>query len=208
MELRSTLDSVRLLRSAQAPIHGRSRLPAAKGSNSWIRMRPASARPCPPPCRCSSTATSSGVSTVPSRLDAVAAQMAPGTLPRAMDVNAIDDCTVDDKVQTNSTPSHSDGVKRSGNSARSASPSTGNRMKVQARISACSRTSFTPATMASVERRAPCRKNSNAMATLLATIMNDAPLPTAGKTLAKATVAIRRSVNWSGRKRRMAEGFP
>ncbi|KAG1231806.1 hypothetical protein G6F68_019173 [Rhizopus microsporus] len=35
--------------------------------------------------------------------------MAPGTLPRAMEVNAMDDCTVDDKVQTNSTPSHSDG---------------------------------------------------------------------------------------------------
>ncbi|MNT75026.1 hypothetical protein D3C72_2138860 [compost metagenome] len=59
-----------------------------------------------------------------------------------------------------------------------------------------------------MERRAPCRKNSNAMATLLATIMNDAPLPTAGKKLAKTTVAIRMSVNWSGRKRRMAEGFP
>ncbi|CUJ57262.1 Uncharacterised protein [Achromobacter xylosoxidans] len=170
-------------------------------------MRPASARPWPPPWRCSSTATSSGVSTVPSRLDAVAAQIAPGTLPRAIDVKAIDDCTVDDNVHTKITPSHSDGVSSPGNTARNASPSAGNRMKVHPRISACSRTSLTPATIASVDKRAPCRKNNSEIATLLATIMNDAPLPTAGKKLANATVAIRMRVNWSGRKRRMAGGF-
>ncbi|MNL23940.1 hypothetical protein D3C87_1453550 [compost metagenome] len=107
-------------------------------------------------------------------------------------------------MHTNSTPNHNDGVKRPGNSARKPRPSAGNRMKVDARIKACRRTSFTPATMASVDRRAPCRKNNSEMATLLATIMNEAPLPTAGKKLANATVAIKIKVNWSGRKRRMA----
>ena len=39
--------------------------------------------------------TSSGVNTTPMRFDAEALTIAPGTLPRAIEVNAIDDCTVD-----------------------------------------------------------------------------------------------------------------
>ena len=41
---------------------------------------------------------------IPNRLDADAAQIAAGILPRAIEVNAIDDCTVDGKVHKNSTP--------------------------------------------------------------------------------------------------------
>ena len=50
-----------------------------------------------PACCCasgSSSPTSSGVITMPSRVDADALQMAAGMLPRAMAVNAMADCTV------------------------------------------------------------------------------------------------------------------
>ena len=41
---------------------------------------------------------------MPSRLEADALQTAAGTLPRAIDVNAIDDCTVDGSVHRKSMP--------------------------------------------------------------------------------------------------------
>ncbi len=42
-----------------------------------------------------SHSTSRGVTTMPATLDTVAPQIAPATFPRATDVNATDDCTVD-----------------------------------------------------------------------------------------------------------------
>ena len=47
----------------------------------------------------SSTSTSAGVRNTPSRLETAAAQTAAETLPRAMDVSAIADCTVDGSTQ-------------------------------------------------------------------------------------------------------------
>jgi hypothetical protein len=41
---------------------------------------------------------------MPARLEKVAAQTAAATLPRAIEVKAIDDCTVDGSRQRNSTP--------------------------------------------------------------------------------------------------------
>ena len=51
-----------------------------------------------------SSTTSSGVSTTPRMLDNDALTMAADTWPRAIDVNAIDDCTVDGTRHRNSTP--------------------------------------------------------------------------------------------------------
>jgi len=54
-----------------------------------------SGEPALPPGVPSSSATSSGVANTPSRFDADALQTAAGTLPRAIAVNAIEDCTVE-----------------------------------------------------------------------------------------------------------------
>src|SRR3546814_3188245 len=51
--------------------------------------------------------TMNGVSTMPSRFDAAAATTAPATLPRAMEVKAIDDWTVEGSAARNSMPAQS-----------------------------------------------------------------------------------------------------
>ncbi|OBH04498.1 hypothetical protein A5696_04800 [Mycobacterium sp. E2699] len=56
-----------------------------------------------PPVVINST-TSSGVSTTPRMLDNDALTMAADTWPRAIDVNAMDDCTVDGTRHRNSRP--------------------------------------------------------------------------------------------------------
>ena len=56
------------------------------------------------PLVCMSSTTNSGVSTTPSMLDNEALTMAAGTLPCAIDVNAIEDCTVDGTRHRNSRP--------------------------------------------------------------------------------------------------------
>ena len=83
-----------------------------------------------PPCVLSSRPASSGVSRMPSRLEAVAAHSAAGTLPRAIEVKAIEDCTVDGSTHSSSRPVHSGGVSRPGATARAARPSAGNSRKV------------------------------------------------------------------------------
>ena len=69
--------------------------------------------------------TSAGVTKIPSRLDADAAHTAAGTLPFAIDVNAIDDWTVDGSVHRNSTPAYSVGVTSGCSTGFSARPSSG-----------------------------------------------------------------------------------
>ena len=77
---------------------------------------------------------------MPNRLDAVAAQSAAGTLPRAIEVNAIDDWTVEGSAQSRITPVQSGGVSSPGNSARFAPrPNAGNSTNVEASTTTCSR---------------------------------------------------------------------
>ncbi len=66
---------------------------------------------------------------MPNRLDAVAAHSAAGTLPRAIEVKAIEDCTVDGSTHSISTPPQSGGVSSPGASARAVSPSSGEQQK-------------------------------------------------------------------------------
>ena len=121
-----------------------------------------------PPWVLSSRPASNGVSRMPSRLDAVAAHRAAGTLPRAIEVKAIDDCTVEGSTHSSSSPVHSGGVSSVGARARAARPSAGNSRKVLANTTTCSRQCRAPASAAFGCRRAPCRKNSRAIAALVA----------------------------------------
>ena len=59
---------------------------------------------CGPPVVCMSSTARSGVSTTPSMFDSDALTIAAGTLPGAIEVNAIEDCTVDGTRHRNSTP--------------------------------------------------------------------------------------------------------
>ncbi len=106
---------------------------------------------------------SSGVSRMPNRLDAVAAHSAAATLPRAIEVKAIEDCTVDGSTHSISTPAHSGGVSSPGAIARAVSPSAGNTRKVLPSTTACSRQCRAPASAAWGASRAPCRKNISAI---------------------------------------------
>ena len=69
--------------------------------------------------------TNSGVSTMPIRLENDALHIAAATLPFAMEVNAIDDCTVDGRQHKNITPAYNSGVNTSGTNTRQESPSIG-----------------------------------------------------------------------------------
>src|ERR1700677_786532 len=90
-------------------------------------------------CRFDIALNISGVTTMPVRFDAVAEQTAAGMLPRALDVRAIDDCTVDGSAQRNKTPRYNGPGNRFGNAAIRPRPSIGNKMKVAAPEAACSR---------------------------------------------------------------------
>ena len=69
--------------------------------------------------------TNTGVSTMPIRLENDALQIAAATLPLAMEVNAIDDCTVDGRQHKNITPAYNSGVNTAGTNTRQESPSIG-----------------------------------------------------------------------------------
>ena len=98
---------------------------------------------------------SSGVMMTPSTLEAVAATMAAGMLPPASEVNVIDDCTVDGTRHRKIKPIfialeiHPSGMASSGVA------SSGYITKVIARIVRWSFQCLMPATVSSVERRAP-----------------------------------------------------
>ena len=76
------------------------------------------------------TVTSNGVSTMPIRLENEALQIAAATLPRAIEVNAIEDCTVDGRQHRNITPVYSPGVSAHGTNSRESKPSNGNSTNV------------------------------------------------------------------------------
>jgi hypothetical protein len=69
--------------------------------------------------------TNSGVSTMPIRLENDALHIAAATLPLAMEVKAIDDCTVDGRQHKNITPAYNSGVNTSGTKTRQINPALG-----------------------------------------------------------------------------------
>ncbi|CAJ3473162.1 Uncharacterised protein [Burkholderia pseudomallei] len=195
------------MRSIQRPITGRSNWPATNGTSSCITIAPIVLHGdavAPVPCVDTITPTSAGVTKMPSRLDADAEQTAAGTLPLAIDVNAIDDCTVDGSVQRNSTPAYSAGVTSGVSTGLSARPSSGNSANVLSSTSACSRQCVAPATIASRESFAPCRKNSRPTAMSVAQLNACAASPRHGRKLASTTVPTSASVKLSGTKRERA----
>ena len=73
----------------------------------------------------------------------------------------------------------------------------GNSTKVVPAIAACSRQLVMPATTASRDSRAPCRKNSAAMANMPTAWQMAALLPSQGSTVASNTVAAKATTNLS-----------
>jgi hypothetical protein len=147
----------------------------------WIESQPPTS-----PWACISSPTSTGVRKMPSRLEAEAAQTAAATLPRPIEVKAIDDCTVEGRQQRNSMP-----LDRVGDSTPDlliSRPSAGNSTKVKARIVRCSRQWVRPATTASRDSLAPCRKNSRAMAILTTQPTIVAASPRTGRIEASTTM--------------------
>ncbi|MCY1215860.1 hypothetical protein D9M72_277160 [compost metagenome] len=178
------------------------------GTSSCSRMRPIASSDeddaTAPPSGSTTRLTSTGVMNTPSSVEAEALQMAAGMFPRAIAVKAIADCTVAGSTHRNSTPVYSCGVTSGPSTGRSASPSTGNRMKVQANTSRCSRQCVMPARIASRDSLAPCRKNSSPIATVVRPSKKCATRPLAGSRLARVTTATSVSVKLSGRKRERA----
>src|SRR5208337_1358655 len=117
-----------------------------------------------PPCACNNRPASSGVIAMPTRLDAEALHKAAATLPPAIEVNAIEVCTVEGRAQRKIRPSTIGGANKAEASGRSARPASGNRTKVAVKITRCSRQCEAPATTAPRESRAPCKKNNNPIA--------------------------------------------
>jgi hypothetical protein len=70
--------------------------------------------------------------------------MAAETWPRAIEVNAIDDCTVDGTRHRNSSPLYKSVLSTEGTNARAASPSTGKIANVVASTNRCRRHCLTP----------------------------------------------------------------
>jgi hypothetical protein len=101
------------------------------------------------------TVTNAGVSAIPIRLENEALHIAAATLPLAMDVKAIDDCTVDGRQHKNITPAYNCGLNTVGTNTRQISPSTENATKVAVNTNTCSRQCRNPANALRVDSRAP-----------------------------------------------------
>ena len=101
-----------------------------------------------------SNMTNAGVATTPSTLLADALTIAPATLPRAIDVNATDDCTVDGTSVKYNTPMYSSGLYAMP-TGRNATPISGNNTNVNAKIVACNRQFVNPSSASLVDNRAP-----------------------------------------------------
>jgi len=67
-------------------------------------MSPTEPHEIPPYLVTRNTATSTGVSAIPRMLENDALQMAAATFPRAIEVNAIEDCTVEGRQHRNISP--------------------------------------------------------------------------------------------------------
>ena len=90
---------------------------------------------------------------MPRRFDSEALQSAAGTLPRAIEVKAMEDCTVEGSTQTNSSPKARSFGNHGFSAAVRPSPTAGNSTKVLASTRPCRRQCVMPT--ACVDRRAP-----------------------------------------------------
>ena len=173
-------------RAIQAPIHGRRKWPARKGSSNWTAMV-TTASPEKPPCRpVMRKATSSGVMKMPARLEKEALHTAAATLPRAMAVKAMDDCTVEGSRVRNSIPVPSAGSMPG--IARTARPSSGNTAKVISATVRCSRQWRAPSITACRDRRAPCMKKRMTMPMSAQPPATVAAIPRTGRKDASSTM--------------------
>ncbi len=188
--------------SSHLLIQRRAIWPATKGSNNCITIfMMDSNEPLLWPCATTSSPTRTGVRNMPSRLEADALQTAAGTLPRATEVKAIDDCTVDGKVHRNKMPRYRSGVTSGSNAGLNNSPSNGNNTKVASNTVKCRRQCSAPCTTASRDSLAPCRKNSKPIASVVIKLKDTATWPLAGNRLATRTVVTNNNVKLSGKKR-------
>src|SRR5260370_29225499 len=112
MEHWSAYGSSGMPSSSEPAIHGRSNWPAMNGIRicSTISQMPFSDELEPAFRFVIMTLTTTGVRKMPIRLEADALHTAAATLPLAIDVKAIDDCTVEGSVHKNRTPMYSVGV--------------------------------------------------------------------------------------------------
>jgi hypothetical protein len=92
---------------------------------------------------------------MPTREEKEPAQIAAGTLPRAIEVNAIDDWMVDGTSVRKSRPWKSGSDSSTGTRPREARPSSGKITNVQARTVTWSRQCFSPSSASRVDSRAP-----------------------------------------------------
>src|SRR5690606_6685959 len=99
--------------------------------------------------------SNNGVSTIPIKLDAEALQTAAGTLPLAIEVHAIADCTVPGNTHRYSMPTYSGAPSKGSNSGLDNQPTSGNSAKVQANTNRCSRQCMMPARIALRDNLAP-----------------------------------------------------
>ena len=111
-------------------------------------------------------ARSKGVIKIPRRLDNEAAQIAAATFPPAIDVNAMEDWTVDGSKQIKMMPRMSSGVKMFWMNGRMINPKIGKNTNVHSTISACNFQCVAPSTIAWRDKRAPWKKNKQLMPTL------------------------------------------
>src|SRR6202012_1519365 len=101
---------------------------------------------------------SAGVSTTPIRLETDALHSAEGTSPLAMEVKAIEDCTVEGRSDRKIRPDASAAGRNGRAALPTRRPRTGNSRKVLAKTNDWRRQWVRPAHTAWGDRRAPYRK--------------------------------------------------
>ena len=141
--------------------------------------------------------------TIPRRLEADAAQTAAGTFPRAIDVNAIDDCTVEGSRQRNRIPSRMGRVDRTapGDADQDADQRQDDEGRGQHSDMATANCPGPPGSpRGTISRHAG--KTAGPIATAVAPSKTSAPRPRQGRALAIATAQTRPTRNGSGRNRR------
>ena len=159
----------------------------AKSVSMIERMTPSMSPP--PDCNSErmSKPASKGVMKTPSMLDRDAVQTAAATFPRAIDVNAIDDCTVDGRMVRNRKPIFTLGLISISGRQLTARPSSGKRTNVLVRTRPCSRHAPIPPRMASRDSFAPCMKKRRKIAPFVNHSNPIATSPRHGRILAVTT---------------------